>query len=76
MEEQFKILRHELYVTQSNKIVMLESTAPWEIVNFEAVFGGVHEFCKLVPFLEEYKLEYERFFPQARARLRIFVPAK
>ncbi len=76
MEERFKILRHELYVTQSNKIVMLESTAPWEVVNFEAVFGGVHEFCKLVPFLDEFKLEYERFFPQARARLRIFVPAK
>jgi hypothetical protein len=71
-EERIRHLRHELFVTRSNKIVVVETTNPQSSSTFPVVFAGVQEYINTVPLLPEWQLVFERNFPRAQANVRIY----
>lgn len=72
-EERIRRFRHELYVTRSNKIVVIETTNPLSSPIFPTVFAGVQEYIDTIPLLTEWQLVAERYFPRAQANVRIYV---
>lgn len=71
-DQRFAQLRHELYLAQANTIVTLQSTQPWQVNNFENLYAGVHEYANLPPYMGEFELQYEKYFPALEALLRIY----
>ncbi len=72
IEERFKQLEYYLYIYKANKIITVQSTAPWSIQRFDELFGGNQEYAELVPQLEKYSLDFERDFKQTHSRVRVF----
>ncbi|MGC9328630.1 MAG: ArnT family glycosyltransferase [Candidatus Hinthialibacter sp.] len=71
-EERLRKLEYELYINRSNKIVIIESTAPWTIGVFPAIFAGVQEYIQLVPKIPHYQMMFEREFSRSNIRVRIY----
>ncbi|MBN2330151.1 MAG: hypothetical protein JXR73_23630 [Candidatus Omnitrophica bacterium] len=71
-EERLRRLEYELYINRSNKIVVIESTAPWTIGVYPTVFAGVEEYIKLIPKIPNYQLMFEREFSRSNIKVRIY----
>lgn len=71
-EERIRHLRHELFVTRSNKIVVVETTNPQSSPIFSTTFAGVQEYINTIPLLPEWQLVFERNFPRAKANVRVY----
>lgn len=71
-EERFEQLRHHLWLEQSQVIVTMQSTQPWKIANFDNLYGGVHEYANLPPYMGEFERTFERYYPKIEGLLRIY----
>ncbi len=73
VEERHKHLEYFLYIYKSNKIITVQSTAPWSIERYDSLFAGTNEYIELILKLDKFSLDFERDFKQTYARVRVFV---
>lgn len=71
-EERIKALRHELFVRRTNKIIVLKSTAPEKIVNFETWYGGADEMRGVLEKMPEVHLSFEKRYDEINLLLKIY----
>lgn len=72
LEERIARLRHELFISKSNKIVVIEAVNPDTIGVFPTVFSGVQEYIHTIPHLPEWDMKFQRHFPASQMNVRIY----
>jgi hypothetical protein len=72
IEDRVRHLRHALYTTESNKIIVVETTIPWGISPDDPVFSAAKEYIQILPKLENYEEVYNNVFKWSNTNVRVY----
>jgi len=72
VEESIEILRHDLFIRQSTKVIFLQSMNPQQISRFDEPFGGAYQYGLLLDQLPELERIYEHEFRDIDLALKIY----